>query len=193
MGGVGSGRPSNYTRVVESTKRIDIRYMRRQCLLKPGLSGNLNWSRNGELTASVAFTVGSDQVTISYRYRNRLSASDWQDIERHIRLSETPCHYGGARQWFLCPRCNRRCEVLCGADKYFLCRQCYRLPYQTQLENEHGRACIKRNKLHDKLKSSYRRPLWGKSRERLLERYLAADVEANRALITCCEKLGIRL
>lgn len=29
-----------------------------------------------------------------------------------IKTTTTPCHLGGARTWFLCPRCSRRCAIL---------------------------------------------------------------------------------
>lgn len=44
MGGIGSGNWYRWDKrtTIEETKRIDIRYMRQQGLLKPGWSGSLS-------------------------------------------------------------------------------------------------------------------------------------------------------
>ncbi len=52
-----------------------------------------------------------------------------------IRVERTPCHYGGVRHWFLCPRCGRRARILYlangarPADCVFGCRICLGLTY----------------------------------------------------------------
>jgi hypothetical protein len=42
-----------------------------------------------------------------------------------VRITTTPCHFGGVRYWFLCPGCSRRCAILypqfcriCGDGRY---------------------------------------------------------------------------
>ena len=39
-----------------------------------------------------------------------------------IRLTSTPCNYGGFRHWFACPRCGKRVSVLYGFR--LQCRHC---------------------------------------------------------------------
>ena len=39
-----------------------------------------------------------------------------------IKLTKTPCNYGGFRHWFACPRCGKRVSVLYGVR--LQCRHC---------------------------------------------------------------------
>lgn len=49
-----------------------------------------------------------------------------------IGITATPCHYGGLRHWFICPKCHRRASVLYCAG-LLVCRHCIGANYQTQL------------------------------------------------------------
>jgi len=154
MGGRGSGRyyrSSNAT-TMEETKRVDIRYMRKRGMLRPGSSGQLTWSRCGEPSGSVNYRSFSDRVELSYRFND-----EDETLRVPIRLSHTPCNIGGERAWFHCPACKRRCEVLCFGGRWPACRKCYRLPYQSQLEDQLGRL----QRRHDKLEAI----LWGDKRK----------------------------
>ncbi|WP_372759159.1 Arm DNA-binding domain-containing protein [Litorivivens sp.] len=108
-------------------------------------------------------TDGGGLYLLVLMFKYRQGGDEWEPVEQRILLESTPCNYGSHRLWLVCPHCTRGCLVLCGAGRLFLCRQCYRLPHQTQLENEHGRACVKRNKLYEKLCGDNR----PKTRERL--------------------------
>jgi len=76
---------------------------------------------------------------------------DWESIEQKIWFDRTPCHYGGYQKWFICPECDSRVAVLYGAEKLFLCRNCYRLPYASQGEDYLSRISRKHDKISDKL------------------------------------------
>ena len=46
-------------------------------------------------------------------------------MSQWVRITTTPCHFGGVRYWFQCPRCDRRCAILypqvcriCGDGRY---------------------------------------------------------------------------
>jgi hypothetical protein len=84
--------------------------------------------------------VRDDAVTLSYRTKNYWD-DDRQDIEQHIGLESTPCHFGGQRRWFLCRAfrngryCGRRvAKLYLGGGRYFACRHCYYLAYGSQHE-----------------------------------------------------------
>ena len=51
--------------------------------------------------------------------------------EQHIRLTSTPCYFGGRRWWFVCPACDRRAGVLYKPphSRNYLCRHCHGLSY----------------------------------------------------------------
>jgi len=57
----------------------------------------------------------------------------WGDTRQGVALTETPCHYGGTRKWFLCPSCRRRCGVLY-IHTSIACRKCHDLVYESQYE-----------------------------------------------------------
>ncbi len=50
--------------------------------------------------------------------------------EGPVTIDTTPCHFGGERFWFLCPRCSRRCAVLYP----YACRTCRGLRYRVETE-----------------------------------------------------------
>ena len=136
---------------VEETKRIDIRYLQRRQYLKPGASGRLSWTCNGEPSGNINFRYFDDQLTLNYRFRDRSYGDDWESIEQTIYLESTPCHLGGTRPWFTCPGCQQRCAVLCSAEKYFLCRQCSGLSYYSQLKGKIDRLIDQKHKLADRI------------------------------------------
>ncbi len=76
-------------------------------------------------------------LVLEYTYRR----GDWgvpQDVRQPVFLDWTPCTYGGQRPWFRCAAdgCGRRVALLYGAGKYFACRHCYQLVYESQREHE---------------------------------------------------------
>jgi hypothetical protein len=84
------------------------------------------------------------RLLLLYGYRS-WGCDGWQEIEEPAFIEWTPCHFGGARPWFVCPgimrgvACRRRVGKLYGAGRYFLCRHCYRLGHASQREDEWGR------------------------------------------------------
>jgi hypothetical protein len=130
MGGRGSGRWYRWDSkdTIESCRRIDVRRLQRDGLLK---SGNQFlwawWSRDGAQTASIRIYVGNDQIDLIYKTRSR-GEEERHDVKETVYLQWTPCHYGGQRPWFTCPGiinevvCARRVAILYGSGRYFLCR-----------------------------------------------------------------------
>lgn len=149
MGGFGSGRHGGKSTTGDMLA-LDIRRLARDGLLNPGLSFNWKWSRGGEAVGNINIRTGADCVTLDYRSRER--GGDWQAMNYPVRLTWTPCTYGGQRAWWLCPAmgCGRRVAVLYGG-KVYACRHCHQLAYRTQREQAHDRACTKADKMRDRL------------------------------------------
>ena len=68
--------------------------------------------------------------------------------DRYIRVTATPCHFGGKRYWLVCPSCDRRCVAL---YSNFQCRICIRGRYSTEAMSRIDRLIDRSRKLRRKL------------------------------------------
>lgn len=76
---------------------------------------------------------------LDVRYARRVGAIvDGAELlalaENTYRLAWSPCQFGGARPWWICPRCGERAAILYLASVRMLgqCRRCLRLAYPSQ-------------------------------------------------------------
>ncbi|MCB1667232.1 MAG: hypothetical protein R3E73_00185 [Porticoccaceae bacterium] len=193
MGGPGSGTWYRWDKetTIEEIRRIDIRYLRKQRWLstseKHYLTGSLSWTSGGEPSGSINFASYHDRLELSFKYME--GGGEWQPVKQTIWLDHTPCHYGGSRKWLLCPRCNRRVGVLCGADKLFLCRHCYQIPYRSQNEGYLDRLISKKHKLGNKIFEDYDGDGWLKKKgmhwktfEPLQKKYWEIETQIDQAI-----------
>ena len=127
---------------------IDLTWLRRKKLLSVGHSSTLNWSRGGNPTGSIQLSYHRTHVRLVYRHRRH--GGEWQDVDERVPLAETATRFNGARQWFVCPGCGRRCRELYGGGR-FRCRQCHRLKYDTQYEPAFARAATRALKIRERL------------------------------------------
>lgn len=65
-----------------------------------------------------------------------------------VRITTTPCTFGGERRWFLCPKCDRRCAVL---YRGLRCRLCIKARYRIERMSPLDRMTEKASKLRRKL------------------------------------------
>lgn len=137
----------------DQVKRIDIRYMKKQGLLKPNTIGTLNWSVRGVPCGSIRYTCYTDYLLLSFRHRYQ--DGDWQPVEQQIPFDRTACNFGGERLWFLCPNCSTRVGLLYAVGKLFLCRHCHRLPYSSQNSNNMDNLIENKHKLGKKIFEHY--------------------------------------
>ncbi len=157
MGGLGSGNRYQFDKktTTDECHGLDVRDLYREGLLKPGTCFRSSWSRAGKEMASMRGFVNRDRVVLSYRHRSGLSA-EWEDVNEPVALEWTPCNFGGERPWLVCPGagCGRRVAVLYGPGKYFLCRYCYDLRYESQREDKKDRALRRAQKIRERLGGS---------------------------------------
>jgi hypothetical protein len=161
MGGPGSGRWYRWhtKATVEGCRRLDVRDWQRRGLLCPRMEFSWGWwNGDGRKVASINVRVQPGRVRLSYRIRR--NGEDRQDIEEPVALVWTPCYYGGQRPWFICPGvvqgriCGRRVAILYGVGRYFLCRHCYGLTYESQREDLPTRLISKAQKIRRRLGGS---------------------------------------
>jgi hypothetical protein len=162
-GGSGSWYRFNTKTTVEECRSLDVRRLHREGQLQPGHRFSWSWSRAGRQTASIAGVVlGASRpewVVLMFRHRGGPSA-EWEDVQQPVALEWTPCNFGGERPWFICSgvvngvRCGRKVAVLHAAGKWFLCRHCYDLGYETQREDKTYRAFRRAQKIRERLGGS---------------------------------------
>jgi hypothetical protein len=161
MSGVGSGNwyRSDKKTTTGECQSVDVRQLHREGLLKPGRWFSLRWSRAGRETGSIRGAVeGSDRpmhLLLFYRHRSG-PGNEWEDVHEPVSPDWTACNFGGQRPWFICPGagCGRRVAVLYGPGRYFLCRHCYDLVYESQRENEMHRALRRAQSIRERLGGS---------------------------------------
>ena len=151
MGGRGSGRyPSfgSHAPLCEHVFGIDLASLKRQGYLFTGSVGKIKWRRHERIVGSIDYRVEDEGLRLIYR--TRLPGNDWRDVVELIPFVETPTQFGGRRQWFSCPGCQKRCRILYGGS-LFRCRTCHGLKYESQYENPTFRAVSQRHKLRERL------------------------------------------
>jgi hypothetical protein len=161
MGGVGSGNWYRFDKktTTDECHSVDVRYLHREGLLTPGRWFSLRWSRADRETGSIQGRVSGDgrpgQITLLYRHRSG-PGGEWEEVREPVSLAWTACNFGGERPWFICPgaECARRVAVLYGPGRYFLCRHCYDLVYESQRENAMNRALHKAQAIRERLGGS---------------------------------------
>jgi hypothetical protein len=61
-------------------------------------------------------------------------------LPQEIRVSWSPCHFGGRRPWMHCPYCEKRAVKLLRGMGGYCCRACIGNPlYASQAKSTHGR------------------------------------------------------
>jgi hypothetical protein len=161
MGGAGSGNWNRFDKKTTTGEchSIDVRYLPRKGLLRLWRWFSLRWSRAGRETGSIRATAIGDEkperVILTYRHRSG-PGGEWEDVREPVLLSWTVCNFGGERPWFIRPGagCGRRVAVLYGPGKYFLCRHCYDLTYESQRENAMHRALRRAQTIRERLGGS---------------------------------------
>ena len=149
MGGRGSGRRSSYSGKAETNDSmpLDIRKITRKGLLGPGSRFSWQWLVNDRQVAGISIRVDFlESMVLSYRMK-----STGEVVEQRVHTQTSPCHLGGQRYWFTCPRCGQRVAVLYAPGRNFACRQCGGLGYATQKEGAGDRASTKADKLRKRM------------------------------------------
>ena len=139
MGGYGSTRWNGHVKktAVEECLVIDISELTCEGVFREGGAWGEKWwkdRRTGEKNASVSFGV---KVTDSTSGCIQLTyALDGERVRDRIVLTTTRPYFGGLRYWFSCPSCRRliRKIYLPPKTKYFRCRICYNLSYESRQE-----------------------------------------------------------
>jgi hypothetical protein len=119
----------------------------------------LRWLRAGRETGSIRCAVigneKPERVILTYWHRSGPSG-EWEEVREPGALTWTACYLGGERPWFVCPGagCGRRVAIIYGPRRYFLCRHCCDLVYESQREGAMHRALHKAQSIRERLGGS---------------------------------------
>ncbi len=131
MGGYGSGsHPTVYQYRVEDSLTLDVNYLLRN---RWRTGGMLSWSRCGKKIAAIGYKLNVAENFVRLYYT-------WNQIERidyEVQLTFILRYFGGGQYFFLCPECGGRAMKLYKSppSKYFHCRTCQHLTYQSCRES----------------------------------------------------------
>lgn len=172
MGGSASGRYRTRNRgTVDAACRVDLRFLRKQGALKEGhrASGTLRWTRRGEPSGSMGYTVVMDpedrRLILSY-------STNGETRTVTVQIEAVPMRFGGFRYYALCPRTLRRCEVLPVVGGVVACRQAHRLTYASQSMDQVGRL---RERMDQCEKRLHEKPRRGRNRVMLTGKWITAS------------------
>ena len=131
-------------KTVEDCTQLSIFKLKEFGLLTGYCSTTLTWTRclSGR-KSSISIVVDTEDLSakVNYTITDR-NTDEKTDCDYGISLTTTPCHFGGFRYWFVCPLttsgvyCGRRVGTLylVPGGKYFGCRGCYDLSYESRNE-----------------------------------------------------------
>jgi hypothetical protein len=141
MGGFGSGKWSDLCQrktSAELCRKISIRFLKDNGFLDADRAGSIVWKNAaGEVLESAELetfiSADGDKTYLE------LTTGGIVNGKQKIELTTTPCNYGGVRWWFICPvvkdgvYCGNRVAklLLPPAAKFFGCRECYDLTYES--------------------------------------------------------------
>jgi hypothetical protein len=188
----------------DGLKKIEMSFLKKHGYLNHSRwDGQLTWTHGGSDTKSsigIASHIEEHNnfVTLNYTQTDR-ATDEKKEFDYQVRLTTTPCNYGGKRYWFICPLvtsgrpCGRRVSVIYKGGDHFGCRHCFDLSYESRNETYARRhpamgtmdAFFKIEKLEEQVKRrfyagkptrKYKRIL---KLERIVAGYSMADLEGD--------------
>jgi len=160
---------------VEQATQLSIFKLKEFGLLDGIHISTLSWTRRQSGSKkSIGILVDTKELyaKVNYTITDR-STGEKIDYNYKISLKTTPCNFGGIRYWFICPLsknglyCGRRVGTLylVSGGKYFGCRHCYNLSYESRNESRLGRFggigySIKAERLYEELYMQIKRWTW---------------------------------
>ena len=141
-------RYPNFPTTCEGTQRLELAYLLKIGVLKPGwFKRSLSWSNRGERTGSIGLESHINPEGSSYlRLHYTMNGETKHDYR--VQLEQQPTNLRGVagyRWYMVCPTTGRRATVLylrsgTGVFAHRLAFPLYRLYYDAQLENKRFRG-----------------------------------------------------
>jgi len=172
-------------------------YLEKHCWKSGGIKWTNNWSGK---ESSIGFNVSlfEEEQYIEFHYTRTKDDGEKENLDYKVPLTTTPCYFGGVRYWFICPwyangiYCGRRVGVLYLGGKYFACRHCYNLTYNSR--NRSGIFKVAGQTISipelERLESEVKRKYYAGKMTRRYKRYLEKQRKAFFQLQVMVEGLG---
>ncbi len=188
----------NKKNTVEDCRSVSIAFLKKHGYFCGYKLGWINWTNNvGEKTASIGISVstwdGDDYVRFQYTSTDRRTGEK-TEYDYEVKLTTTPCNYGGVRYWFICPLsrdgvvCGRRVSklYLAPGSNCFGCRHCYNLSYESRNESRLGRIgqwgyILKAERQYEELYNKIKRWTWRGRLTRKARRLHILETRLNQA------------
>jgi hypothetical protein len=138
--------------LAEWSNKLSIFWLKKHAYLNRDYSyrsGGISWSYNGNKGSSIGFSIERDNygtsnekswINMDYNHTNHRTGEK-EVMNYRVRLETTPCRFGGKRYWFICPLykngvyCGRRVATLFSIGKWFGCRHCGNIAYDSQMRS----------------------------------------------------------
>lgn len=203
MGGLGSGRPYEGRPRVGVTRQVKVGDLAKMGALTEGWKARLSW---GDATCEdMRGEYAEDTLRLSWKVETEDKDGHYV-VSIPIRISWSPCNYGGQRPWLLCPYCGRRVSALhlSSNARQLACRHCFRMTYATRNTDDQDRLHIRRRKLFRRLgaKGSIdrytripRRPkgMWRSTYDRIKEQIIQTEMDLDDAFMASAGPLISRI
>jgi hypothetical protein len=192
---------------VEDGTKLSIFKLKEFGLLGDYHGTTLTWTRSlsghKNSVGIVVDVTGEPYVNLNYTITDR-NSGEKTDYDYKIGLTTTQCRFGGVRYWFICPLsrngvpCGRRVGTLflSSGGKYFGCRHCYDLSYESRNECRLGRFgqigyALKADRQVEELREKIKRWTWRGRPTRKVKKLNALEQRAQRALSICGKFLDL--
>lgn len=152
--------------------KLEVWWLARQFKGRAYHASSIVWG-NEHLRVNYEFDLRQDtgyrpELRISYAIKE---VENKKDIGYPIYLYESVLHFGGIRYWFACPlyrgqeQCARRVGTLYFNGRYFGCRHCLDLTYQSKSANYSSSGSVRLHSVDwyvraQKLQESMKRETW---------------------------------
>ncbi|MFC3881275.1 hypothetical protein ACFOSV_13870 [Algoriphagus namhaensis] len=149
-------RYSNLPTLYDEALQINISKLKEWGYLIPNnwKASTLNWSRNGNQTASISIGVstleGNEYLHLKYNFRD-------EPRDYKVRLVKKPTNLGIGEMWFFrCPSTGKLCRKLYSIEGYFYHREAFKgCFYEAQIQSKYARFIDKNFRAYFKVDSLY--------------------------------------
>lgn len=118
--------------------------------------------KEGECAGFTVKKEGKVEILAKAKDNHFIVKSD--EYSFNLAFEKQPCHFGGFRYFFRCPKCNNRMRKLYRYGCIFVCRKCLNLGYRSQSVASSQRFWLMGKKIVTALEeqggSLYEKPKW---------------------------------